>query len=81
MKKLLSIVVLLMFITSCIKDAKETVNSDNSNFHVEKLFNVDSITVYRFEDNGAYHYFTKDWTISRVNCGKNCTRDEYIPNN
>lgn len=30
----------------------------DTGFHVEKLFEIDGISVYRFEDAGRYVYFT-----------------------
>ena len=70
---------LLMYIMSCTKTAEGTVNSTNSNFQVEQLFTSNGITVYRFMDNGNYHYFTKNETSQQLSCGKNCTREEVIP--
>jgi hypothetical protein len=40
-------------------------------FEVEYLFDKDGVKVYRFWDNGHYHYFTtKGETISTQTAGK-----------
>lgn len=54
MKKL--ILIALIF-ASCKKEAQQQVQSTNSNFQVELLFEVDGCKVYRFLD-GDYKYFT-----------------------
>jgi len=68
-----------MHMMSCTKDAEFKVSSTNNNFEVEQLFTTNGITVYRFVDNGNYHYFTKNETSQQISCGKNCTREEVIP--
>jgi hypothetical protein len=74
MKKLL--LVPLIFIFGCEKDAIETTQTDNRAFSVERLFTVDSCNVYRFKDNGNTHYIcicpNQQSTISgrSVNRGK-----------
>lgn len=45
-------------LASCVKDGKQTVATDNTNFHVVLLFEVDGCKVYRFSDGGSIHYFT-----------------------
>jgi hypothetical protein len=81
MRKIVIAVITLFILSmvSCEKPAESIVQSSNKEFKVEKLFTVDSITVYRFTDQG-YHYFTKNETSQQVSCGKNCTREEVIPN-
>lgn len=73
------ITLFILSMMSCETPAESTIKSSNREFEVEKLFTADSITVYRFNDQG-YHYFTKDGTSQQVSCGKNCYREETIPN-
>jgi hypothetical protein len=72
----------LLALAGCTRGAESTVNASNVNFDVEKLFDVDGCTVYRFRD-GYYRYFTRcgctvntEW---RESCGKNCTRHVEVP--
>lgn len=73
------LLVLLLF-ASCYKEPISTTQTDNSKFQVEKLFTHDSITVYRFQDGGRSHYFTKNETISVYSCGKGCYYSENVNN-
>ena len=70
---------------ACEKVPEETSRTTNPNVGVEKLFSHDGCTVYRFEDGGRSHYFTKcidakSQAISQQSCGKSCVRDEVISN-
>lgn len=51
---------LAVLIASCVsRGTKVPVTDSVDNFKVEKLFNVDDVTVYRFYDSGrGYVYFT-----------------------
>lgn len=53
----LAVIGLLLF-ASCNKEPKEKLNTDNPNFQVEFLFEVDGCKVYRFSDAGNLYYFT-----------------------
>jgi|LakMenEpi03Aug12_release.lakeMendotaPanAssembly.Ray.scaffolds.fasta_scaffold557286_2 hypothetical protein len=55
MKKLLLIALIF---ASCKREAQKQVQSTNSNFNVELLFEVDGCKVYRFRDGENYKYFT-----------------------
>ena len=44
--------------TSCIKEPKETISTDNNQYKVELLFEVDGCKVYRFWDSQYPRYFT-----------------------
>lgn len=59
MKKVLFFA-LAVLIASCVsKGTNVPVTDSVDNFKVEKLFNVDGVTVYRFYDSGrGYVYFT-----------------------
>lgn len=78
-------VAILLFVGGCAKRAEYSESTSNSEFHVERLFNTDGCTVYRFYDSGYPRYFTKcensssstQWNES---CGKNCSRSVEVPN-
>jgi len=55
MKKLLFI--LLLLLAGCQENGKEEIKTDNPNFKVVLLFEVEGCKVYRFYDDG-YKYFT-----------------------
>ena len=58
--------------------SKERLGKDDG-FEVEHLFDKDGVKVYRFLDNGHYHYFTtKGETISVQRVDKNTTYNENI---
>lgn len=69
-------VVCVMFAAGCTGRAQTSQRVGD--FTVQRLFEVDGCTVYRFSDNGSYRYFSRCgsrssgvmWTQS---CGKNCT--------
>lgn len=59
MKKIIIISIALLALTACEpKQVEEVKESSNQSYPVEKLFTVDGITVYRFEDNNRSVYFT-----------------------
>ena len=59
MKKLtILILTISVLLTSCIKEAKQTIQTDNNQFKVELLFEVDGCKVYRFRDKNHSRYFT-----------------------
>lgn len=68
MKKL--ILIALIF-ASCKREAQQQVQSTNSNFQVELLFEADGCKIYRFFDGGYYRYFTTckgsvSWTTTET---------------
>ena len=74
-------------LVGCAQPPKSTIQTDNYNFELGKLFTTDGCTVYRFYDAGHYHYFTKCENSQRVetttdgSCGKGCTVQDNIPTN
>jgi hypothetical protein len=71
-------------LAGCAKDPVSTDQTNNNQFQVGLLFDVDGCTVYRFEDAGRYHYFTNcAGTVMEQQshqCGKTrCSHDEEIP--
>lgn len=70
MKKLCLLAILFMTLTSCVKEAQSSTTEGNG-FSVEFLFVKNGIGVYRFYDNGHYHYFTsKGETTTEQSNGK-----------
>lgn len=58
-KKIITAALAVVLLASCeTKQVEEVKTSTNPTYKVEKLFTVDGITVYRFEDNSRYVYFT-----------------------
>jgi len=85
MKKTLAIYIALIMVGAMIFGActnepisKERIGKDDG-FEVEYLFDKDGVKVYRFWDNGHYHYFTtKGETISVQRVDKNTTYNKNI---
>jgi hypothetical protein len=74
---------LLLPLAACVQPAVATAPSNNPHIEVDTLLTHDGCTVYRFRD-AVYHYFVRcrdaptAMTLSRVSCGKNCSRPEEI---
>jgi len=86
MKKTLAIYIVLIglgaiLFGACINEPMSTERlGKGDGFEVEYLFEKDGIKVYRFIDNGRYHYFTTGGeTISTQTSGKQ-TYSENINN-
>lgn len=78
MKKLLLLLTVILFLTSCRKDGIESQATNNDEFQVTYLFEKDGIKVYRFYDGMEHHYFTsKGETITTQGTSKN-HREENI---
>jgi hypothetical protein len=77
--KYLTLVAALL-LTSCINDpiSKEQLGKDDG-FEVEYLFEKDGIKIYRFLDNGRYHYFTTGGTTMSTYQSNKQTYTEDIP--
>ena len=70
MKKLLLISILGLTITSCINDPISS-SREGLDIKVDLLFEKDGIKMYRFFDNGHFHYYTnRGETISTQQSGK-----------
>jgi hypothetical protein len=70
MKKLLLILILGLTITSCKHDPLSS-SKVGFDIKVDLLFEKDGIKMYRFLDNGRYHYYTnRGETISTQQSGK-----------
>jgi hypothetical protein len=57
MKKILFLGLVSVLFLSCQREGLEELKTDNVNYRVELLFEVDGCKVYRFLD-GEFHYFT-----------------------
>jgi hypothetical protein len=72
MKKLILLLTVILFFTSCRKDGIESQSTNNDEFQVTYLFEKDGIKVYRFYDGMEHHYFTsKGETITTQGSSKN----------
>lgn len=79
MKKLIFILTAIIF-CSCAKPGTDVNTSNNKdNFQVQMLFSIGNDTIYRFYDDGRYHYFKNgNGGVSyQINSGKT-TREETI---
>ena len=56
MKKILTLIILVLVTVSCKKDPQSTVQKGN--FIVEYLFENDGCKAYRFKDGKRYIYYT-----------------------
>lgn len=69
-------IVLLLF--GCAKEPVSRASSSNSEINVDRLFDYDGCTMYRFKDGGERHYYARcDDRVSTISqhtesCGKNC---------
>lgn len=83
------IAVLALALVGCSAKSVETSDTNNAEIRVDRLFDHDGCTVYRFMDFGAPRYFAKcrdgssrtEWSES-VPCGKTtCIRPHAIQTN
>ena len=86
MRKISMVIITLLsvfFLSSCEKEAKEKVATNNALFNVELLFEVDGCKGYRFQDGGRSRYFsTCQGSVSwNENHGKNNNVDMEISTN
>ena len=73
---------LSFLMSSCEKEAKEKVVSNNENFNVELLFEVDGCKVYRFMDGIHPRYFSNcKGNINYTEISGKTTNDVNIPTN
>lgn len=50
----------LVLLCSCESRVISESKTNNKNYNVELLFEFDGIKLYRFHDQGRYHYFTSN---------------------
>ncbi len=86
--EMIGVLGVLMATSACVAPAISQTATNNANVHVDRLFDHDGCTVYRFLD-GSYHYYvrcidapgaptTTAQTTNIVSCGKNCAKEELI---
>jgi hypothetical protein len=78
MKILVSIsIIFLLF--GCKNPEESTVKTSNASFELQKLFEHDGCSVYRFYDGRSIYYTTCiGSTQTRYSCGKHCIRDDNV---
>ncbi len=71
----------MILLTGCAKEPLNTHKTNNNNFEISFLFEYEGIKVYRFFDDGRYHWFTsKDTCINTqksVRCVGKMTQIKY----
>ena len=78
MKKTIIALGIALLFTSCVHEA-QSKSHEGIDFEVEFLFEKDGVKMYRFYDNGRFHYYTnKGETVSTQDAGKNNTFEENI---
>ena len=67
-----------LLFTSCMHEA-QSKSIEGIDLEVELLFEKDGVKMYRFYDNGRFHYYTdKGETITTQDAGKGNTYEENI---
>lgn len=78
MKNTIIALAIALIVTSCIHEA-QSKSHEGIDFEVEFLFEKDGVKMYRFYDNGKYHYYTnKGETLTTQSEGKNNSFEENI---
>lgn len=70
-KVLIGLTLSLVLFTSCKREPTEVVTTNNKNFYVELLFEVDGCKVYRFWDGGYKYFTTCNGSVNLKNGSKN----------
>jgi hypothetical protein len=72
----------ILLLVGCLNEPESTESTGkDGNIKVEYLFEKDGIKIYRFYDNGLYHYFTSNGeTMTEQSTGKS-TYEERIKSN
>lgn len=79
MKRIIFALVLATLLIGCDKVALRTQRTNNNEFNVQLLFQVDCVKVYRFSDGVNNHYFTSQGeTISTKKIGNKIEIEENI---
>jgi len=56
--RILAFAAAALALSGCARDAVETSRTDNPGLLVEKLFEHEGCTMYRFQDAGSYVYYS-----------------------
>ena len=81
--KTLIILFFVLISSACATDGIERKSTNNPDVFVTRIADFEGCRIYRFRDVNA-HYFVKcdgsndTTTLSMINCGKNCFRQESI---
>jgi hypothetical protein len=70
MKALIAIAASALFLSGCARDPIETSRTDNPQINVEKLFEHDGCSVYRFLDGGHFVYYSNCQGSTQASYGK-----------
>jgi starvation-inducible outer membrane lipoprotein len=70
MKALIAIAAAALLLSGCARDPVETSRTDNPQINVEKLFEHDGCSVYRFMDGGNFVYYTNCQGSTQTSRGK-----------
>lgn len=70
MKALIAIAASALFLSGCARDPVETSRTDNPQINVEKLFEHDGCSVYRFMDGASPVYYTNCQGSTQSSRGK-----------
>jgi hypothetical protein len=62
--KVIKVIVILLILAGCQREAQQEVQSTNNNFKVQLLFEVDRCKVYRFYDGGVRYFTTCKGNVS-----------------
>lgn len=71
MKKIIAFAAVALALSGCARDPVETSRTDNPQINVEKLFEHEGCSVYRFMDNGSYVYYSNCQGSTQSRVGKN----------
>ncbi len=70
MKKIIACALGALALSGCARDPVETTRTNNPSINVEKLFEHEGCTVYRFQDAGNYVYYSNCQGSTQSSRGK-----------
>lgn len=70
MKIIIALVAFAFALSGCARDPVETSRTDNPGIVVEKLFEHEGCTMYRFQDAGNYVYYSDCTGSTQARQGK-----------
>lgn len=70
MKKIIAFAAFALALSGCARDPIETSRTDNPQINVEKLFEHEGCSVYRFLDGGHFVYYSNCKGTTQANYGK-----------
>ena len=83
MRKVLIVAALTLAVSGCAKDPISSAQSNNPQLRFDHLADIEGCRLYRFQDDGYYHYLTicksaETNTSTDGSCGKGCSRHDDI---